>query len=93
MTRICVLLAVVALAALPSSAAAAPPWSPPLTVPNALGSSTPVVVTPSGAAALLAPVSRTAAGSPPQIPSELVPLARTASWARRSRSRSPPVCS
>lgn len=74
MTRICVLLAVVALAALPSAAAAAPPWSPPLTVPNALGSSTPVVLTPSGAAALLAPVSRTAAGSPPQIPSELVPL-------------------
>jgi hypothetical protein len=74
MTRICALLAVVALAALPSAAAAAPPWSAPLTVPNALGSSTPVVVTPSGAAALLAPVSRTAAGSPPQIPSELVPL-------------------
>jgi hypothetical protein len=74
MTRICVLLAVVALAALPSAAAAAPPWSAPLTIPNALGSATPVVVTPSGAAALLAPVSRTAAGSPPQIPSELVPL-------------------
>jgi hypothetical protein len=74
MTRICLLLAVVGVAALPSAAAAAPPWSAPLTVPNALGSSTPVVVTPSGAAALLAPVSRTAAGSPPQIPSELVPI-------------------
>src|SRR4029450_9631872 len=74
MTRICLLLAVVALAALPPAAAAAPPWSAPLTIPNALGSSTPVVVTPSGAAALLAPVSRPAAGGSPQIPSEPAPL-------------------
>jgi hypothetical protein len=75
MNRICALLAVAALVALPATALAAPPWSTPATVPNALGSSTPVAVTPSGAAALLSAVSRTAAGSPPQTPSQLVPLA------------------
>ncbi|MEN3285491.1 MAG: hypothetical protein V7607_6631 [Solirubrobacteraceae bacterium] len=66
-------LIVAALAAVPASAAGAPPWSAPLTIPNALGSSTPVVLTPSGAAAALAAVSRDAPGST-QIPSELVPL-------------------
>jgi hypothetical protein len=74
MNRICALLAAAALAALPATAVAAPPWSAPVTVPGALGSSTPVVVTPSGAAAALAAISRTAAGSAPQTPSELVPL-------------------
>jgi hypothetical protein len=67
------LLIIAALAAVPASAAAAPPWSAPLTIPNARGSSTPVVVTPSGAAAALAAVSRDAPGST-QIPSELVAL-------------------
>jgi hypothetical protein len=74
MNRICSLLAVAALVALPATAVAAPPWSAPTTIPNALGSSNPIVVTPSGSAALLAAVSRTAAGSPPQTPSALVPL-------------------
>jgi hypothetical protein len=77
MTRICTLLAVAALVALPATAAAAPPWSAPTTIPDALGSSSPIVVTPSGSAALLAAVSRTAAGSPPQTPSALVPLGAT----------------
>lgn len=77
MKRICALLAVAALVALPATAVAAPPWSTPATIPNALGSSSPIVVTPSGSAALLAAVSRTAAGSPPQTPAELVPLGAT----------------
>jgi hypothetical protein len=77
MTRICTLLAVAALVALPATALAAPPWSAPATIPDALGSSSPIVVTTSGSAALLAAVSRTAAGSPPQTPSELVPLGAT----------------
>jgi hypothetical protein len=42
-------------------------------VPGAIGQTTPVVVTPSGTAALLAGVSRNAPGST-QTPSELVPL-------------------
>jgi hypothetical protein len=67
------LLTVAALVAAPATALAAPPWSSPATVPNALGSSTPLAVTASGAAVLLAPVSRDAPGST-QTPSELVPL-------------------
>jgi hypothetical protein len=73
MSRRLLLLTIAALLALPATAIAAPPWSQPSTVPNALASSTPLVVTPSGAAALLAPVSRTALGST-GTPSELVPL-------------------
>jgi hypothetical protein len=73
MTRICVLLAVAALVALPTAAVAAPPWSAPATVPGALGSSTPLAVTPSGAAVVLAAVSRDATGSS-QTPTELFPL-------------------
>jgi hypothetical protein len=69
------LLILAALAAVPAVAAAAPPWSAPATVPGAFGSATPIVVTPSGSVALLAAVSRTAAGSPPQTPSELFALA------------------
>lgn len=71
-----VLLTAAALAA-PAGAMAAPPWSAPATIPDALGSSTPIVVTPAGSAALLAPVSRTAAGSPAGPPSELAALAPT----------------
>jgi hypothetical protein len=74
MSRIAPLLTLIALLAIPSTALAAAPWSPPTAVPGAIGQTTPVVVTPSGSAALLAGVSRTAAGSPPQAPSELVPL-------------------
>jgi hypothetical protein len=69
-----VLLTAAALAA-PASALAAPPWSAPATIPDALGSSTPMAVTPAGTAVLLAPISRTAAGSPAGPPSELVTLA------------------
>jgi hypothetical protein len=69
-----VLLTAVALAG-PASALAAPPWSAPATIPDALGSSTPIVVTPAGTAVLLAPISRTAAGSSGGPPSELVPIA------------------
>jgi hypothetical protein len=67
------LLAGAAFAAVPAVAAAAPPWSPPATIPGALGSGTPVVVTPSGGAAMVAPVSRDAAGSTGPA-SVLVPL-------------------
>lgn len=69
-----VLLAAAALAA-PATALAAPPWSVPATIPDALGSSTPMVVTPAGTAVLLAPISRTALGSSGGPPSELVALA------------------
>jgi hypothetical protein len=73
MNRICVLLAVAALAALPTTAVAAPPWSTPVTVPGALGSSTPLAVTPSGTAVVLAPISRDAPGSS-GTPTELFAL-------------------
>jgi hypothetical protein len=73
MSRLLVLLLAATLAA-PASALAAPPWSAPATIPNALGSSTPIVVTPAGSAVLLAPISRTAAGSADGPPSELVAL-------------------
>jgi hypothetical protein len=66
------LLILAALAAVPAAAVAAPPWSAPGTIPNALGAPS-VVITPSGAAALLAGVSRDAPGST-QTPSELVAL-------------------
>jgi len=68
------LLILAALAAVPAVAAAAPPWWAPATVPGAFGSATPIVVTPSGSAALLAALSRTAEGSPPQTPSGVFPL-------------------
>jgi hypothetical protein len=71
------ILATAALAAVPTNALAAAPWSAPVTVPNALGSSTPIAVTPAGNAVLLAPISRTAPGSPAGPPSELVALAPT----------------
>jgi hypothetical protein len=73
MPRIAILLTSIVLVAAPASALAAAPWSAPATVPGAIGQPTPVVVTPSGAAALLAGVSRDAPGST-QTPSELVPL-------------------
>jgi hypothetical protein len=76
MSRLGPLLAsVAALAAAPATALAAPPWSAPLPVPDAITTSTPMVVTPAGAAALVAPISRTSLGSSPQAPTELVPLA------------------
>jgi hypothetical protein len=75
MSRVLPLLLIVAALAAPATALAASPWSAPATIPNALGSSTPVVVTPAGTAELLAPISRTAAGSSGGPPSELVPLA------------------
>jgi hypothetical protein len=75
MSRLLVLLLTAAALAGPATAVAAPPWSAPATIPGALGSSTPIVVTPAGTAALLAPISRTAAGSSGGPPSELVPLA------------------
>jgi hypothetical protein len=74
MSRLLPVLLTAAVLAAPATALAAPPWSAPATIPNALGSSTPVVVTPAGTAELLAPISRTAAGSPAGPPSELVPL-------------------
>jgi hypothetical protein len=74
MSRIAPLLTLIALLAAPSAALAAAPWSAPIAVPGVIGQTTPVVVTPSGAAALLGGVSRTAAGSPPQTPSQLVAL-------------------
>jgi hypothetical protein len=74
MSRLLVVLLTAAALAAPATALAAPPWSAPATIPNALGSSTPIVVTPAGAAVLLAPISRTAAGSPGGPPSELVGL-------------------
>jgi len=75
MSRLLVLLLTAAALAAPATAVAAPPWSAPATIPGALGSSTPIVVTPAGTAVLLAPISRTAAGSSGGPPSELVPLA------------------
>jgi hypothetical protein len=75
MSRLLVLLVTAAALAAPATALAAAPWSAPATIPSALGSSTPIVVTPAGSAVLLAPISRTAAGSPGGPPSELVPLA------------------
>ena len=74
MSRVLPLLLTAAALAAPATALAAPPWSAPATIPNALGSSTPLVVTPAGTAVLLAPISRTAAGSPAGPPSELVAL-------------------
>jgi hypothetical protein len=69
-----VLLTAAVLAASATTALAAPPWSAPATIPGALGSSTPIVVTPAGVAVMLAPISRTAAGSSGGPPSALVPL-------------------
>jgi hypothetical protein len=74
MSRLLPLLLTVGALAAPATALAAPPWSAPATIPNALGSSTPIVVTPAGTAVLLAPISRTAAGSSGGPPSELVPI-------------------
>jgi hypothetical protein len=74
MSRLLVVLIAAAALAAPASAPAAPPWSAPATIPGALGSSTPIVVTPAGTAVLLAPISRTAAGSAGGPPSELVAL-------------------
>jgi hypothetical protein len=74
MSRLLVVLLTAAALAAPATALAAPPWSAPATIPDALGSSTPIVVTPAGTAVLLAPISRTAAGSPGGPPSELVGL-------------------
>jgi hypothetical protein len=74
MSRLLLLLLAAAALAAPATALAAPPWSAPATIPNALGSSTPIVVTPAGTAVLLASISRTAAGSSGGPPSELVPL-------------------
>jgi hypothetical protein len=73
MSRIALLLTSIILVAAPATALAAAPWSAPATVPGAIGQPTPVVVTPSGAAALLAGISRDAPGST-QTPSELMPL-------------------
>jgi hypothetical protein len=73
MSRIALLLILIALVVAPSTALAAAPWSAPATVPGAIGQTTPVVVTPSGTAALLAGVSRNAPGST-QTPSELMSL-------------------
>jgi hypothetical protein len=75
MSRLLPLLLTAAALAAPATALAAPPWSAPATIPNALGSSTPMVVTPAGTAELLVPISRTALGSSGGPPSELVPLA------------------
>jgi hypothetical protein len=73
MPRIAPLLILIALAAAPSTALAAVPWSAPTAVPGAIGQGTPVVVTPSGSAALVAGVSRDSP-SFSQGPGELVPL-------------------
>ena len=75
MSRLLVVLLTVGALTAPATAVAAPPWSAPATIPDALGSSTPIVVTPAGTAVLLAPISRTAAGSSGGPPSELVPIA------------------
>jgi hypothetical protein len=75
MSRLLLVLFAAAALAAPATALAAPPWSAPATIPNALGSSTPIVVPPAGTAVLLAPISRTAAGSPAGPASELVALA------------------
>jgi hypothetical protein len=77
MSRLLLVLLTAGALAAPATALAAPPWSAPATIPNALGSSTPIVVTPAGNAELLAPISRTAAGSSGGPPSELVPIAAT----------------
>ena len=77
MSRLLLVLLTAAALAAPATALAAPPWSAPATIPDALGSSTPIVVTPAGNAELLAPISRTAAGSSGGPPSELVPIAAT----------------
>jgi hypothetical protein len=63
MSRIALLLTLIAFVAAPATALAAAPWSSPTLVPGAIGQDTPVVVTPSGSAALLAGVSRDALGS------------------------------
>jgi hypothetical protein len=74
MSRLLALLITAAALGAPAGALAAPPWSAPATIPGALGSSTPVVVTPAGQAEVLVPISRTALGSPGGPPSELVGL-------------------
>jgi hypothetical protein len=74
MSRLLPLFLTAAFLAAPATALAAPPWSAPATVPGALGSPTPVVVTPAGNAELLAPISRSALGSPGGPASELVGL-------------------
>jgi hypothetical protein len=74
MSRLLALLLTAAALAAPATALAVPPWSAPATIPNALGSSTPIVVTPAGNAELLAPISRTALGSSGGAPSELIGL-------------------
>jgi hypothetical protein len=74
MSRLLVVLLTAAALAAPASALAAPPWSAPATIPGALGSSTPVVVTPAGNAEVLVPISRTALGSSGGPPSALVGL-------------------
>jgi hypothetical protein len=75
MSRLVLMLLTAAVLAAPATALGAPPWSAPATIPNALGSSTPIVVTPAGTAVLLAPISRTDLGSSGGPPSELVPIA------------------
>jgi hypothetical protein len=72
--RLIPLLTTLLLLAVPAAALAAPPWSAPVNVPGVIGQATPVAVTPSGAAALLAQVSRTALGSTGGPASEVIPL-------------------
>jgi hypothetical protein len=72
MSRLLALLLTAAALGAPATAVAAPPWSAPATIPNGLGSSTPIVVTAAGNAELLAPISRTALGSSGGPPSELI---------------------
>jgi hypothetical protein len=73
MSRLALLLTLIALAAAPATALAAPPWSAPVQVPGVIGQTTPIAVTPSGAAVLLAQVGRDALGSTGAA-SEVVPL-------------------
>jgi hypothetical protein len=77
MSRIALLLTLIVVLAAPSAALAAPPWSAPTTIPGALGSPAPVVVTPSGSAATLVATGSTALGSSTTTPSALVPLSPT----------------
>jgi hypothetical protein len=77
MSRIALLLTLIAVLAAPSAALAAPPWSAPAAIPGALGSAAPVVVTPSGSAATLVATGSTALGSTTTTPSALVPLSPT----------------
>jgi hypothetical protein len=66
-------LVLLTIAAVPVDAFAAPPWSPPASVPGVIGQTTPVAVTPTGATVLLAQVGRAALGSTGTA-SEVVPL-------------------